>query len=1043
MLVLSASAILAFIAGFCSFSLALFALWQPPSKKHGPAGVLYRAVFAALGGLGLVVAWSTALPISAPTLAAPLLWANGQALGLVGLPLVWGVFVLRYCGRLAWPIRWQQIGRLLLFAIVPLLTPLMILTNDYHHLLWITTEPLQRGQWFWVMLVYAYSLNGLSLHHILLTLPRATTPYRQQALLLLLALIIPWMGHALSATGLSLLPHLDLTPAALGVSALVLLWAAARYHLFELPPLPRDHLLDAIAEAVLVLDSRNVIVDANRAAQGLFKQPLTQVIGQPTRQALNVHPTLLAPPQAATEQLELLISGRHYEVTLHPLRDRTQRILGRSVTFRDITARWQAETELRAQKRLFEDLVAIARGTAESPSLHETLQNALNIATTLTGAERGSLFLLDENGLVIDGLMTFGLTPGARAEIVSWVMTKGLAGWVYRAQQPALLNDTESDERWFLSPTDPHPARSALGVPILSGAILVGVLTLSHSQPGRFSSEHLRLMQAAGDQMALALRNAQIYDTQRRMAERQSLLYNVLRAMEEQSAPRAAAQAAVEAIVETMDVASRRARWPGVGIAVPHLTAGYWEVYAASGSVALPLNATFPLGRGVIGRAYATGQTQYVPDVRADPDYLVLHPACQSELAIPLRRGDRLLGVLNLESDQLEGFDQDDRQLAESLADAMALALDNAALYQAVTDESDRLQAIIKASRDGLVLIGVDHNLLVINAMALQLLQAETAPEDWLGRPIFELLLTMRRPVRAGLRVLLREARRVVVGDEPPMEGEVDLGERKVRWLHLLVRTGDLRLGRLLILRDITDDYLTQKMRNDLTDTLVHDLRNPLANMKISLELIDTAPPAELAHTLAATLPVSRNSVHRMLMMVNAILDVSRLESGKMPLVRVPLALRPLGDEALAGQAPLAADRQLQLRNAISPTAPCVWADADLIRRVLDNLIGNAIKFSPARGHVTLNAEPDPEQPEAYWRVEVCDQGPGLPPEVQANLFSKFATGAHRARGSGLGLAFCRLAVEAHGGHIWAENNAPEIKGSTFRFTLPVYPSPD
>ena len=169
------------------------------------------------------------------------------------------------------------------------------------------------------------------------------------------------------------------------------------------------------------------------------------------------------------------------------------------------------------QKQLFQNLVAVAHATAEGLSLEDTLQNVLNVAAQLTGAERGSLFLLNAAQVVTHSLLTYrGVTPAERQDIVRRVMDRGLSGWVVRHREAVLIGDTARDERWLASPGEGHPVASALGVPILSGTALVGVLTLSHSQPDRFKDEHLSLMQAAADQMALALRNAQIFDEQRR-----------------------------------------------------------------------------------------------------------------------------------------------------------------------------------------------------------------------------------------------------------------------------------------------------------------------------------------------------------------------------------------------------------------------------------------------------------------------------------------------------------------------------------------------
>jgi signal transduction histidine kinase len=225
-------------------------------------------------------------------------------------------------------------------------------------------------------------------------------------------------------------------------------------------------------------------------------------------------------------------------------------------------------------------------------------------------------------------------------------------------------------------------------------------------------------------------------------------------------------------------------------------------------------------------------------------------------------------------------------------------------------------------------------------------------------------------------------------------------------------------------------------MREDLTHTMVHDLRNPLTNIRMALELLNQVGSVTLASETqhAEVLHIALNSTTRMLGLVNAILDVNRLESGQMPLVREPLPLRDAVTEVTLMQMPQAMEKQLRLENAVAEHLPVPHADAGLVRRVLQNLIGNAIKFTPDGGLVRVTAAAEPGSDRVV--VTVCDTGPGLPPEIRANLFQKFVTGRHRERGSGLGLAYCRLAIEAHGGRIWAATEPGW--GAVFNFTLPV-----
>lgn len=165
-----------------------------------------------------------------------------------------------------------------------------------------------------------------------------------------------------------------------------------------------------------------------------------------------------------------------------------------------------------AQRELLEKLVAMARSPADEEVLKVTLQETLDVCSKLTGAEKGSLFLLDSNGIVTDSILTQREAAAeTRARLIGNVLDKGLAGWVNRQREVGLISDTETDDRWLVLPNQPYIVRSALAVPILRGDDLLGILTLLHSSPGQFTPKTANLMQVTADQIALVLENAQLY----------------------------------------------------------------------------------------------------------------------------------------------------------------------------------------------------------------------------------------------------------------------------------------------------------------------------------------------------------------------------------------------------------------------------------------------------------------------------------------------------------------------------------------------------
>lgn len=180
---------------------------------------------------------------------------------------------------------------------------------------------------------------------------------------------------------------------------------------------------------------------------------------------------------------------------------------------RQVAALKTEKAAFEAQKELLEKLVAMARSAVEEEVLKATLLETLDVSSKLTGAEKGSLFLLDSDGVVVESILTqHEAAQETRNRLIGSVLDKGLAGWVSRHRQVGLITDTETDDRWLLLPNQPYTVRSALAVPILRGGELLGILTLLHSECDRFSTDIAHLMQVTADHIALVLENARLYD---------------------------------------------------------------------------------------------------------------------------------------------------------------------------------------------------------------------------------------------------------------------------------------------------------------------------------------------------------------------------------------------------------------------------------------------------------------------------------------------------------------------------------------------------
>lgn len=243
-------------------------------------------------------------------------------------------------------------------------------------------------------------------------------------------------------------------------------------------------------------------------------------------------------------------------------------------------------------------------------------------------------------------------------------------------------------------------------------------------------------------------------------------------------------------------------------------------------------------------------------------------------------------------------------------------------------------------------------------------------------------------------------------------------------------------LGWLIILRDITEERELEETREQLTEMIVHDLRSPLTTILSGLTMLERAlpdgPPSEVA---SQALNVSRRSVDQMLGLVNSLLDLARLEANPLELHREPVSLHELIHELAELFLTDANNAGLILEVSIDDRMPEVELDREKIRRVLINLLDNAIKFTPEGGRIAIMVS----RRDTAVRISVADSGPGVPEEMRDRIFDRFAQvpgSSGRRRGTGLGLAFAKLAIEAHGGRIWVEDNQPT--GSILQVEVPL-----
>jgi two-component system, sensor histidine kinase and response regulator len=238
-----------------------------------------------------------------------------------------------------------------------------------------------------------------------------------------------------------------------------------------------------------------------------------------------------------------------------------------------------------------------------------------------------------------------------------------------------------------------------------------------------------------------------------------------------------------------------------------------------------------------------------------------------------------------------------------------------------------------------------------------------------------------------------------------------------------------------------------EKLRDDLIHMVVHDMRSPLSNILIMLEMLAGDLPEDAPESMRRDVATARTSTRELVEMARQLLDINRMEQRSMPLDLERYGMLALLEQSLAEMSPLASVSRVHLE--LRGTDQTVTCDEAIVRRIVNNLLSNGIKHAPQESTVVVHVE---RYEERFARISVLDRGPGIPDEFRSRIFQKFeqveARRTKKYHSVGLGLAFCRLATEAHGGQIAVDNRDASVAdesasggagpGTRFWFTLPL-----
>jgi len=440
-----------------------------------------------------------------------------------------------------------------------------------------------------------------------------------------------------------------------------------------------------------------------------------------------------------------------------------------------------------------------------------------------------------------------------------------------------------------------------------------------------------------------------------------------------------------------------------------------------------------PLEQGLAGWVMRNRQPALVPNTRLDPrwvrrpDDATERSGAKSALCIPLSARDELCGILTIVHPFPDAFSQDHLDLLQSIADMAGIAIHNARLYNSLQSATRRYRELFDDSINPILITNWQGQILEANRQAVRVMgytmeelsgknvtDYHSFPDEKLGQK-FENL-------RDGEPITYESTLRTTQKDNLPVEvcvRRVQIeAESYIQWT----------------LRDISERKALAALQEDLMAMIYHDLRSPLSNIISSIDMLNYLLPEDKLDSLKPIIAIAMRSTERMQRLISSLLDINRLEAGRPITNQTAVSLHKLVEEATDAVLVTMTGKHQKLEIDLAENFPNLWVDEDMVRRVLINLLENAIKFTPNQGSIAIGARIKNQMAELW----VQDSGPGIPSTEKEHIFEKFIRlqTDRFPKGLGLGLAFCRLAVHAHGGTIWVESN--ESSGSRFVFTLPV-----
>ena len=465
------------------------------------------------------------------------------------------------------------------------------------------------------------------------------------------------------------------------------------------------------------------------------------------------------------------------------------------------------------------------------------------------------------------------------------------------------------------------------------------------------------------------------------------------------------------------------------------------------------------MNEGLAGWVIQHRESLVIDDVQEDPRWVRLapeHSRPRAALAVLLETSDEVQGVLFLYSDQPGAFNADHLRLVTAAANQLATSISNAELYRYIRTQAERLgelvreqqveasksSAILEGVADGVMVADEEGQVILFNNAAERILELKRATV--LERPISSLSGLYGRGGRRwtdAIQEWMNDPSQLHAGDY--LSETLELEARIVNVILAPVHLDDQFLGTVSVLRDITREVEVDRMKTEFISNVSHELRTPMTSIKGYADLLVMGAAGEISDRQRDFLATIKTNADRLSNLVNDLLNISRLDSGRVTLNFQPIQMERLAHQALSNLAARihAEGKNITVVDSIPDGLPPIYADMEKLTQIVTNLLDNAYQYTPAGGKITLTVG----RQNGEMLLSVTDTGIGIPKKHADRIFDRFYRNDEHplvieTPGTGLGLAIVKELVEMHHGRIWFDS--VEGEGTTFYLSLPMADKP-